>query len=192
MPSDCCFRPQINLILQWVWPKFRFYHVAETSEPEVKILSLSIQSPGRPDIVLPLPVEPNLKGAWFTLKEGSHYKLKFAFYVRNNIVSGLRYANTVWKTGLKGEIFTFTYIKWDLFLIAENLSEYSTIHTLGSEIFWVYISTISLPATSSVLELLGSRKKNDQKCQIYAFVVGNIIFWDFATSPGWKMRRVRD
>uniref|UniRef100_A0A6V7QR59 Rho GDP-dissociation inhibitor 1-like n=1 Tax=Ananas comosus var. bracteatus TaxID=296719 RepID=A0A6V7QR59_ANACO len=75
--------------------------VGETSEPEVKILSLSIQSPGRPDIVLPLPVEPNSKGVWFTLKEGSHYKLKFAFSVRNNIVSGLRYANTVWKTGLK-------------------------------------------------------------------------------------------
>ncbi|XP_020090539.1 rho GDP-dissociation inhibitor 1-like isoform X2 [Ananas comosus] len=43
--------------------------VGETSEPEVKILSLSIQSPGRPDIVLPLPVEPNSKGVWFTLKE---------------------------------------------------------------------------------------------------------------------------
>jgi Rho GDP-dissociation inhibitor len=73
-------------------------------EPDVKIMSLSIQSPGRPDIVLPLPVEPNAKGVWFTLKEGSMYKLKFTFSVSNNIVSGLRYTNRVWKTGIKGEI----------------------------------------------------------------------------------------
>ncbi|AQK74289.1 Rho GDP-dissociation inhibitor 1 [Zea mays] len=64
-------------------------------------MSLSILSPGRPDIVLPLPVEPNGKGVWFTLKEGSPYRLKFTFSVSNNIVSGLRYTNTVWKTGLK-------------------------------------------------------------------------------------------
>ncbi|WOL13977.1 rho GDP-dissociation inhibitor 1-like [Canna indica] len=73
----------------------------ETLEPEVKILSLSIVSPGRPDIVLPLPVVPNSKGVWFTLKEGSQYKLRFSFAVNNNIVSGLRYTNTVWKTGVK-------------------------------------------------------------------------------------------
>ncbi|XP_008643852.1 rho GDP-dissociation inhibitor 1 isoform X2 [Zea mays] len=73
----------------------------ETLEPDVKIMSLSILSPGRPDIVLPLPVEPNGKGVWFTLKEGSPYRLKFTFSVSNNIVSGLRYTNTVWKTGLK-------------------------------------------------------------------------------------------
>lgn len=78
--------------------------LTETLDPEVKILSLSILSPGRPDIVLPLPVEPNSKGVWFTLKEGSHYRLKFTFSVSNNIVSGLRYTNTVWKTGIKGEI----------------------------------------------------------------------------------------
>ncbi|XP_047082401.1 rho GDP-dissociation inhibitor 1-like [Lolium rigidum] len=75
--------------------------VGETLEPDVKIMSLSIQSPGRPDIVLPLPVEPNAKGVWFTLKEGSMYKLKFTFSVSNNIVSGLRYTNRVWKTGIK-------------------------------------------------------------------------------------------
>ncbi|KAJ3694649.1 hypothetical protein LUZ60_000026 [Juncus effusus] len=74
---------------------------AEKLEPEVTILSLSIVSPGRADIVLPLPVELNSKGVWFTLKEGSPYKLKFSFAVTNNIVSGLRYTNTVWKTGIK-------------------------------------------------------------------------------------------
>ncbi|XP_008807328.1 rho GDP-dissociation inhibitor 1-like [Phoenix dactylifera] len=75
--------------------------VGENLEPEVKILSLSIQSPGRPDIFLPLPMVPNSKGVWFTLKEGSNYRLKFSFSVSKNIVSGLRYTNTVWKTGVK-------------------------------------------------------------------------------------------
>ncbi|KAH7689264.1 Rho GDP-dissociation inhibitor protein [Dioscorea alata] len=75
--------------------------VGENLEPEVKIMSLSIQSPGRPDIVLPIPVIPNSKGLWFTLKEGSQYKLKFTFSVNNNIVSGLKYINAVWKTGVK-------------------------------------------------------------------------------------------
>lgn len=75
--------------------------VGETLEPDVKILSLSILSPGRPDIVLPLPMVPNSKGVWFTLKEDSPFKLKFSILVSNNIVSGLRYTNTVWKTGVK-------------------------------------------------------------------------------------------
>ncbi|XP_002454382.1 rho GDP-dissociation inhibitor 1 [Sorghum bicolor] len=78
-----------------------FNSVGETLEPDVKIMSLSILSPGRPDIFLPLPVEPKAKGVWFTLKEGSPYRLKFTFSVSNNIVSGLRYTNTVWKTGIK-------------------------------------------------------------------------------------------
>jgi len=70
----------------------------------VKFLSLSILSPERSDIVLPVPIVPNSKGVWFTLKEGSPYKLKFSFSVSNNIVSGLKYTNTVWKTGVKGEL----------------------------------------------------------------------------------------
>ncbi|KAG8059614.1 hypothetical protein GUJ93_ZPchr0002g24607 [Zizania palustris] len=83
-----------------------FNSVGETLEPDVKIMSLSILSPGRPDIFLPLPAEPNgaiaNKGvSWFTLKEGSLYKLKFTFSVGSNIVSGLRYTNAVWKTGIK-------------------------------------------------------------------------------------------
>ncbi|KAJ9686417.1 hypothetical protein PVL29_015358 [Vitis rotundifolia] len=76
-------------------------NVGETLEPEVKILSLSIISPGRNDIVLPIPEDGKPKGLWFSLEEGSRYKLKFSFQVSNNIVSGLRYTNTVWKTGMK-------------------------------------------------------------------------------------------
>ncbi|KAJ4893136.1 Rho GDP-dissociation inhibitor 1 [Raphanus sativus] len=76
-------------------------NIGETLDPEVKIISLAILSPGRPDIVLMVPENGNPKGMWFTLKEGSKYNLKFTFHVNNNIVSGLRYTNTVWKTGVK-------------------------------------------------------------------------------------------
>ncbi|PON46511.1 Rho protein GDP-dissociation inhibitor [Parasponia andersonii] len=78
-----------------------FDNVGETLEPEVKITELSIISAGRPDIVLPIPEDGNPKGLWFTLKEGSRYNLKFSFNVSNNIVSGLKYTNTVWKTAIK-------------------------------------------------------------------------------------------
>ncbi|KAK4770224.1 hypothetical protein SAY87_030756 [Trapa incisa] len=73
----------------------------ESFEPEVKILSLSIISPDRPDLVLPVPENGNPNGLWFTLKEGSHYRLRFTLQVSNNIVSGLTYINTVWKAGFK-------------------------------------------------------------------------------------------
>ncbi|KAL2996837.1 hypothetical protein AAZX31_09G010200 [Glycine max] len=75
--------------------------VGETLEPNVKILSLAIKSADRPDIVLAIPEGGNPKGLWFTLKEGSRYRLMFTFQVENNIVSGLKYTNTVWKTGVK-------------------------------------------------------------------------------------------
>ncbi|KDP30853.1 hypothetical protein JCGZ_13796 [Jatropha curcas] len=78
-----------------------FENIGETVEPEVKILSLSILSPDRPIIVLDVPEDGKPKGSWFTLKEGSNYNLMFTFKVNNNIVSGLKYFNTVWKTGVK-------------------------------------------------------------------------------------------
>ncbi|KAL0362886.1 UNVERIFIED_CONTAM: Rho GDP-dissociation inhibitor 1 [Sesamum calycinum] len=57
--------------------------------------------PGRSDIELPIPEGGNPKGLWFTLKEGSRYRLRFSFKVSNDIVCGLKYTNTVWKAGLK-------------------------------------------------------------------------------------------
>ncbi|KAK7412715.1 hypothetical protein VNO78_04283 [Psophocarpus tetragonolobus] len=75
--------------------------VGETLEPNVKIISLAIKSADRPDIVLAIPEDGNPKGLWFSLKEGSRYSLMFTFQVENNIVSGLKYTNTVWKTGIK-------------------------------------------------------------------------------------------
>ncbi|XP_022727962.1 rho GDP-dissociation inhibitor 1-like [Durio zibethinus] len=76
-------------------------NIGETLEPEVKFLSVAIVSPDRADIVLSIPEDGKPQGLWFTLKEGSLYRLKFSFQVGNNIVSGLRYTNTVWKTGVK-------------------------------------------------------------------------------------------
>ncbi|XP_039020103.1 rho GDP-dissociation inhibitor 1-like [Hibiscus syriacus] len=78
-----------------------FMSIGENLEPDVKILSLAIKSPGRPDILLSIPEKESPKGSWFTLKEGSKYSLQFTFLVSNNLVSGLKYTNTVWKTGVK-------------------------------------------------------------------------------------------
>ena len=80
---------------------------AESLEPQVKILSLAIKSPDRSDILLPIPEDGKPKGLWFTLKEGSKYSLEFTFQVSNNIVSGLKYTNTVWKTAVKGNASFF-------------------------------------------------------------------------------------
>ncbi|KAJ6329508.1 hypothetical protein OIU77_011059 [Salix suchowensis] len=82
-------------------PQYTLKEQLEKLEPDVKFLNLSILSPGRPDIVLSIPENGKPKGSWFTLKEGSPYSLKFSFQVCNNIVSGLKYTNTVWKTGVK-------------------------------------------------------------------------------------------
>ncbi|XP_061363771.1 rho GDP-dissociation inhibitor 1-like [Gastrolobium bilobum] len=75
--------------------------VGENKEPEVKIVSLTLISPGRPDFILPIPFATDSKKSIFTLKEGSQYRLKFSFTVSNNIVSGLKYTNVVWKTGIR-------------------------------------------------------------------------------------------
>ncbi|XP_062164688.1 rho GDP-dissociation inhibitor 1-like [Alnus glutinosa] len=75
--------------------------VGETKEPEVKIQSLTILCRGRPDLVLPIPFVNNSKSSLFSLKEGSRYSIKFTFTVSSNIVSGLKYTNVVWKTGVR-------------------------------------------------------------------------------------------
>ncbi|KAL2496005.1 Rho GDP-dissociation inhibitor 1 [Forsythia ovata] len=76
--------------------------VQESREPDVKILSLSIISNGRTDIVLPISESGNPRGLWFTLKEGSRYRLRFSIKVSDDIVCGLKYTNTVWKKGIRG------------------------------------------------------------------------------------------
>ncbi|XP_074369272.1 rho GDP-dissociation inhibitor 1-like isoform X2 [Apium graveolens] len=73
----------------------------EVQEPDVKILSLAIVTADRRDLVLDIPESGNSNGLWFTLKEGSKYRLRFSIKVSNDIVCGLKYTNTVWKTGVK-------------------------------------------------------------------------------------------
>ena len=72
--------------------------------PQVNLLSMSIVSPGRLDMDITLPSSSTYKNHLFTLKEGSKYNLKFTFMVRHNIVSGLAYVHTVWKSGIKGNV----------------------------------------------------------------------------------------
>jgi hypothetical protein len=96
---------------------------AETAEPEVKVVDLTILSPGRPDLILPIPFQADEKGYAFALKDGSPYSFRFSFIVSNNIVSGLKYTNTVWKTGVKG-VWTAQLLSYIIF----------SVHTLSSRI----------------------------------------------------------
>lgn len=73
-----------------------------SKDPEVKILSISIKCPGRPEIVLAEPFVSSPKACLFTLKEGCKYRLKFSFIVSNKDVVGLKYINTLWKAGVRG------------------------------------------------------------------------------------------
>lgn len=88
---------------------------AATKDPDVKILSLTITSPDRPDLVLPIPFTNDPKKSLFILKEGSKCAMKFTFSVSNNIVSGLKYTNVIWKTGVRGlrqYSWCLTYFLW--------------------------------------------------------------------------------
>ncbi|KAL2459802.1 Rho GDP-dissociation inhibitor 1 [Forsythia ovata] len=71
---------------------------------DVRVLSLTIICPGRPEIVLSHPFVSTPKSSLFTLKEGTKYQLKFSFMVYNNVVSGLQYMNTLWKSGIRDQI----------------------------------------------------------------------------------------
>ncbi|XP_059286765.1 rho GDP-dissociation inhibitor 1-like isoform X1 [Lycium ferocissimum] len=70
-------------------------------EPEVQQPKLYIICPGRSDLELSEPFISTPKDCLFTLKEASRYKLKFSFTVSNNVVSGLKYINTTWKSGVR-------------------------------------------------------------------------------------------
>ncbi|OAY72290.1 Rho GDP-dissociation inhibitor 1, partial [Ananas comosus] len=82
-------------------PDSRPESMTESLNPDVHILDLTIVTPDRPNLILPIPFVPDAKGYAFALKDGSRYRLKFSFVVSSNIVSGLRYTNTVWKTGVR-------------------------------------------------------------------------------------------
>lgn len=73
-------------------------------DPEVRFHSIGVVSEDHEEINAPLPVPESKKNdVLFTLKEGSHYHRKLTFTVLHNIVSGLTYSNSVWKSGLLGQ-----------------------------------------------------------------------------------------
>ncbi|KAE8770281.1 Rho GDP-dissociation inhibitor 1 [Hordeum vulgare] len=91
----------------WLTVPFRCYAAAMSfqrpSNQRWTILNLTILAPGRPHLLLPIPFLPDDKGHAFALKDGTAYSFRFSFAVSNNIVSGLKYSHTVWKTGVRVE-----------------------------------------------------------------------------------------
>ncbi|KAK7311426.1 hypothetical protein RJT34_09561 [Clitoria ternatea] len=75
--------------------------VGKSKDPEVKMLNFIVASPERPDLTLPIPFTNDPKKSLFVLKGGSKCHMKFTFTVSNNIVSGLKYTNIVWKAGVR-------------------------------------------------------------------------------------------
>ncbi|CAA3013920.1 rho GDP-dissociation inhibitor 1-like [Olea europaea subsp. europaea] len=79
-------------------------------EPEVKFQSIGILSSDFGELNSPLPItEDQSRRLLFSLREGSDYRLKLTFTVLHNIVSGLAYTNTVWKSGLQGSEWAFFF-----------------------------------------------------------------------------------
>ncbi|KAI4340296.1 hypothetical protein MLD38_025146 [Melastoma candidum] len=71
-------------------------------EAEVKILSVSVLSPGRPDQMLPIRDGDSADSRRLvSLKEGSSCQTRFTFLVSNGTVPGLKYTYTVWKAGIR-------------------------------------------------------------------------------------------
>ncbi|KAL5702375.1 hypothetical protein ACHQM5_027601 [Ranunculus cassubicifolius] len=71
-------------------------------EPDVMFHSIGIISDDCEETTTPLSSNENhSSGVLFTLKEGSKYRFKLTFSVKHNIVSGLKYSNTVWKGAMK-------------------------------------------------------------------------------------------
>ncbi|CAI0386184.1 unnamed protein product, partial [Linum tenue] len=76
------------------------------TEAEVRFHSIGIMCSDFGEVTTPLPIVANENESrssrlLFTLREGSQYQLKFTFTVLHNIVSGLTYSNTVWKSGIQ-------------------------------------------------------------------------------------------
>jgi Rho GDP-dissociation inhibitor len=73
--------------------------------PEVRFHSMRLLVEGRPPLDLPLmkpaTAEANKPAAHFVLKEKCKYKLEFKFEILNELVSGLTYANRVWRGKLQ-------------------------------------------------------------------------------------------
>uniref|UniRef100_A0A0D6R8Y2 Rho GDP-dissociation inhibitor 1 n=1 Tax=Araucaria cunninghamii TaxID=56994 RepID=A0A0D6R8Y2_ARACU len=79
------------------------YDFAEDKvEPEVTFLSMEICCDGR-EINIPLTIEKRTNDISFAIKEGCNLRVKFKFAVHHNIVSGLTWVNTIWRSGIQVE-----------------------------------------------------------------------------------------
>ncbi|KAJ3233744.1 hypothetical protein HDU78_006245 [Chytriomyces hyalinus] len=76
-----------------------------TSDPRnVVLLSIAMESEGRPDVVIHLDTPEAiaaLKNQAMVIKEGVEYRLKVKFRVNHDVVSGLKYLHVVKRAGLK-------------------------------------------------------------------------------------------
>ncbi len=88
-----------------------YNHALAKDDPRrVVILELRVITENRPggDIVYNLKDKDavkKMKDTPFTLKEAANYKIKVTFRVQHEIVSGLKYANMVYRKGIRGMCF---------------------------------------------------------------------------------------
>ncbi|KND02535.1 uncharacterized protein SPPG_02993 [Spizellomyces punctatus DAOM BR117] len=71
---------------------------------KVVVLSLGMESPGRPDVSVDLSTADaiaKLKDQQMTIKEGVEYRLKVKFKVQHDVVSGLKYLHVVKRKGIR-------------------------------------------------------------------------------------------
>lgn len=114
--SSSCSRPRVSLTLQLdkkddhkllqKWSSKNLGNMVSPNgtywkTPNVQVLSISIKCSGRPELEIPEPFISSPKAILFSLKEASKYRFKFSFIVSNKDVVGLKYINTIWKTGVR-------------------------------------------------------------------------------------------
>lgn len=71
------------------------------------MLSLGLEVQGRPDIIIDLRSPgalDTLKKKPFTIKEGATFRMKVAFKVQHQILSGMKYVQVVKKMGLSSKL----------------------------------------------------------------------------------------
>lgn len=92
------------------WLYFDVPAFAAANDPRrVVIEEMKVICEGRPggDIVYKLDSKEALdkmKDDAFVLKEGCNYKIQVTFRVQHEIVSGLKYVNTVYRKGVRGKL----------------------------------------------------------------------------------------
>ncbi|EXJ84186.1 hypothetical protein A1O3_04853 [Capronia epimyces CBS 606.96] len=79
--------------------------ISDPNDPRLCIIkSLALEVEGRPDITIDL-TQPgaleSLKGKPFTIKEGSTYQMKAVFVVQHQVLSGLKYIQSVKRKGIR-------------------------------------------------------------------------------------------